>query len=338
MLGGEPVTDFSLANRLLLFDLSTGTWSDTILDASGLDAEKLPAPAPSATPAGHVAPAVARELGLRKDTLIVTGAHDQCATSLGCGVIDEGQAAYGMGTFICITPVYRSRRQPRVMMKMGLNTEHHARPDRYVTFVYNQGGSLVKWYRNTFACAEYQRARKQNTDVYDRLFAEIPGTAEGVTVLPLFNATGPPDFLSDSRGAIAGLRLETTRGEILRAILEGLTFYLAEQVDRLPQAGIRIEDFRAAGGGSRSDAWLQISADIMNRPFARSSIVEAGTLGAAIIAGVGAGIFSSFDDAVPAMVKPGTTFEPDPASRSYYGEQRARYRAAREHILEGRPG
>lgn len=321
MLGADPVVDYSLANRTLLFDIDRGAWSGELLELARLDRSKLPDTAPSGTVIDTVSDHVAGELGLPPNVSIVTGAHDQCANAVGCGVIKEGCAVYGMGTFICITPVFSERREPAMMIERGLNTEHHAVPGKYVSFIYNQGGSLVKWFRDTFAATE-----EAGRDTYADLFSEIPEGASGIMVLPHFTTTGPPEFVSDSCGVMAGLRLETSRGDILKGILEGTTFYLKECVESLPASGIEIADFRAVGGGSKSDAWLQICADIMGRPFVRPKITEAGALGAAIIAGVGDGVFSSFEAGVEAMVSLERTFEPDPQQQKFYESRLEKYR------------
>ena len=325
MLGAEPVADYSLANRTLLFDMDQRAWSEEILEHARLDQVKLPQTAPSGTAIGTVAAHVAGELGLSGSVSIITGAHDQCANAVGCGVIEEGRAVYGMGTFTCITPVFRERREPPLMIERGLNTEHHAAPGRHVSFIYNQGGSLVKWFRDTFAAAERQQAEESGGDVYADLFSEIPEGPSGILVLPHLAATGPPSFISDSCGVIAGLRLETSRGEILKGIVEGSTFYLKECVESLAPTGIEIADFRAVGGGSKSDAWVQTCADIFGRPFVRPAITEAGTLGAAIIAGVGSGVFSSFEAGVASLVHLERTFEPDPRQNAGYERSFEKY-------------
>jgi xylulokinase len=326
MLGAEPVVDHSLANRTLLFDIDREAWSEELLALAGLDRSKLPDTAPSGTVMGMVSDRVAGELGLPSNVSIVTGAHDQCANAVGCGVIQEGHAVYGMGTFICITPVFSQRREPAVMIERGLNTEHHAVPGKYVSFIYNQGGSLVKWFRDTFAAGEHRQAEAAGREVYADLFSELPERPSGIMILPHFTTTGPPEFVSDSCGVIAGLRLETSRGDVLKGILEGTTFYLKECVESLSPTGIEIADFRAVGGGSKSDAWIQICADIMDRPFVRPKIAEAGTLGAAIIAGTGRGVFSSFEDGVEAMVSLERAFEPDPQQQKLYESRFEKYR------------
>ncbi|PKO22935.1 MAG: hypothetical protein CVU38_06865 [Chloroflexi bacterium HGW-Chloroflexi-1] len=326
MLGAEPVVDYSLANRTLFFDIDREAWSEEILELAGLDRSKLPDTAPSGAVIGTVSDPMAGELGLPSNVSIVTGAHDQCANAVGCGVIKEGHAVYGMGTFICITPVFSKRREPAVMIERGLNTEHHAVPGKYVSFIYNQGGSMAKWFRDTFAAAEHRQAKEAGRDVYPDLFAEIPVGPSSITVLPHFTSTGPPAFISDSCGVMAGLQLETSRGDILKGILEGTTFYLKECVESLPPTGIEIAGFRAVGGGSKSDAWIQLCADILGRPFVRPKITEAGALGAAIIAGIGDGVFSSFEAGVEAMVRLERTFEPDPQQWKLYQSRFETYR------------
>jgi xylulokinase len=327
LLGAEPVTDFSLANRTLLFDVDRGGWSDELLAWSGLDRDKLPRTAPSGTAVGTVSRALADELGLAPDTLIAAGAHDQCANAVGGGVIAEGQALWGLGTFLCMTPVFRQRRAPDQMMPLGLNTEHHAAPGLFVSFLYNQSGALVKWFRDTFAAADKRLAAEAGRNIYDALMAELPPGPSRVMALPHFTATGPPEFTAESSGVLAGLRLDTTRGEVLKGLMEGATFYIKVLADGLARTGVEVADFRAAGGGSRADAWVQLSADILGRPFRRPAVTEAGTLGAAILAGTAAGIFSSLDEGVAAMVRLDRTFDPDPARHARYAERFAKYQA-----------
>lgn len=326
MLGADPAVDYSLANRTLLFDLDRGSWSDELLNLTGLDSEKLPRTVPSGTPLGTVAPHIATELKLPPHTIIVSGAHDQCANAVGCGVIDPGSAVYGLGTYVCITPVFTARSAAMAMIERGLNTEHHAIPDRFVSFIYNHGGSIVKWFRDTFASTEHHQAAAAGQDVYPALFAEIPDTPSRVIVLPHFSSTGPPDFISDSAGVMVGMRLDTPRGEILKGIVEGVTYYLKECVDALPATGITITDYRAVGGGSKSDRWVQMCADIMGCPFSRPAIIEAGALGAAIMAGVGSGVFSSFHQGVETMVKLQYHFEPDMNQHQRYMERYEHYK------------
>lgn len=334
MLGAEPTTDYALANRSLVFDLDRRDWSDELLQWAGLDRDKLPATVPSATVIGTVLPPLAEELNLAKDVAILSGTHDQCANALGCGLIDPGEALFGLGSYHTIVPVYDRRPASKVMIRLGLNTEHHARYDRFVSFIYNTCGSVVKWFRDTFAAEEHRQAQAEGKDVYEQLFAELPGTPSSVTVLPYFSVMGPPTFITGASGVFTGLKLDTSRGEILKGILEGSFFSLRECLDRLPEAGIEIERYRAAGGGSRSDACLQLCANILKRPVVRSEVTEAGSLGSAILAGVGTGVFSSFKEAGRTMVKMGTPFQPDRHQAERYEAGFRKYRRLRTLLRE----
>ncbi len=327
MLGADAAVDYTLANRSLLFNVDACDWSDELLDLTGLDRAKLPPAVPSGTVIGAVSKAIAEELGLPAGIPIVSGGHDQSMNGIGCGVVQPGQAMYGMGTYLCLMPVFDRRPAPQVMIGRGFNTEHHAAaPGLFVSFLYNQGGVVVKWFRDTFAAADREAARASGKDLYALLMSEMPSAPSRLMALPHFTVTGPPAFIDDSSAVIAGLKLETQRGEILKGLLEAITFYEREAFEQLPGAGIRTDSFRAVGGGSKSDAWVQLSADILGRPFVRPAINEAGVMGAAILAGVGCGAFPSLAEGVERMVKLERTFEPNPAVQAQYDERFELYR------------
>lgn len=325
MLGAEPTVDFTLANRDLLFDIRREDWSTRLLSVAGIDIEKLPRCVAPGTPLGQVASRIASEVGLPRSTLIVAGSHDQCANALGCGAIKAGQAMYGMGTFPTIVPIFDAIPEAKAMIASGLNTEHHAIAGRYVSFLYHMGGAAVKWYRDTFAAAEHSAAGSAGDDRYSALFSELPSEPGPLLVLPHLYPTGPPDFLSDSAGVILGLHGDTRRGAILKAILEANAFALKIPVENLKPAGFSLESFKAVGGGSRSDAAVQICADIFNRPFQRPTVTEAGALGAAILAGVAAEVYASPETAVEQTVHAGRRFEPDVRRSARYGELYGEY-------------
>ena len=326
MLGAEAAVDYSLANRSLCFDLDAKAWSNSILEATGIDREKLPRIVASGEVVGSVSKTASEETGLPVGAAIVSGGHDQCVNATGCGVLESGQAMYGMGTFLCAAPIFGARPgDTQTMLEYGLNTEHHTRKNRFVSFIYNQGGALVKWHRDTFAATDHSNAKAGGSDVYDALFSELPEDPTEVVVLPYFTGTGPPRFYTDPRGTISGLSLGTTRGEILKGVLQGITFYLRRCLDALPTIGIDIREYRAVGGGSKSESWLQLTADILNTKISRAEVAEAGALGAAILAGAGCGVFKNFEEGVDAMVSIDRVFEPRPKMVDRYNEQYDRY-------------
>jgi len=320
MLGCEPCTGYSLANRTLLFDLNECDWSDELLAAVGLAREKLPRCRPEGGIAGTVEDKIAAELGLPRGVKVVVGGHDQCFNALGAGIARPGRAVDGIGTFECITPVYDRVPEPALMLRNGLNVEHHVLPGLYVSFLYNQAGSLVRWFRDTFAKGE-----KEREDVYELLGSEMPVEPTSLFVLPYFEMTGPPRFVTEASGVIVGLKTSTTRGEIFKAIQEGVTFYLAEGVRALSEMGIDTSEFVATGGGAKSDGWLQIKADVFGVPFVRPAITECGLAGAAMLAGVATGAFASVAEAIERFFRIERLFEPDARRHRIYRERLAKY-------------
>ena len=241
------------------------------------------------------------------------------------GLVASGRAVCGIGTYECITPVYGHVPDSDFMLARGLNVEHAVLPRLYVSFLYNQGGSLVRWFRDTFAAAECAQARGAGS-LYDALAAEMPAEPTRLLTLPHFDVTGPPHFTSDSAGVICGLSTATTRGEILKSIMESETFYFVESVEGLREMGIDVSEFIATGGGARSDAWLQIKADVFGVPFVRPRVTEAAALGAAMLAGLATGALDSPTDAAARFVHPDRTFHPNPRRHALYRPRAALYR------------
>lgn len=324
MLGCEPLTSYSHANRTLLFDIHKETWSEEILSLAEVDRKQLPHPVPSGTIAGTIDSRIADELHLPRGVQVVVGGHDQCCNSLGSGIYEAGKAVCGIGTVECIAPTYDTIPEPERMLKNGLNVEHHVMPHLYVSFIYNQAGSLIRWFRDTFAAAEKQ-ALREGEDLYARLAQEMPVEPTSLLTLPYFEPTGTPHFITDASGVILGLKTTTTRGEILKSIMECETLYFVESMLTLKELGADTSEFVATGGGAKSDAWLQIKADIFGVPFVRPAVVEAGTLGAAMLAGVATGVFHTVQDAVTCFVKPEKRFEPHPEHHALYQEKHERY-------------
>lgn len=325
MLGCEPYTSYSLANRTLLFDIHSEDWSSELLEISGIDQKKLPVTVSSGTVAGTIPDTIASELTLPKGTSVVIGGHDQCCNALGAGIYTAGKAVCGIGTFECITPVYDHIPKTSGMLKEGLNVEHHVLPGLYVSFIYNHAGSLVRWFRDTFAVAD-KKLSGRNLNIYDVLAQEMPQEPTRLLTLPYFEPGGAPHFASDVPGIIAGLKLSTTRGEILKSIMEGVTFYFVESLDILRTMNIGTSEFVATGGGAKSDAWLQIKADILGVPFVRPRITECGTLGAAILAGIATNVFRNAREGVSLFVKRDRLFEPDPQRHRIYSDRYVKYK------------
>lgn len=315
MLGADPFVDRTLANRSLLFDIHKQQWSEPLVNLCALDMTKLPPVAASGLHIGEVSQEASRLTGLPKGTAVVTGAHDQCASAVGCGVIKPGEAFYGLGTFPCIVPVFEKLKHPEKLMSLGLNIEHHAAAGRFVSFLYHMGGEIVRWYRDL----------EPNRSISSILEEARKGPSR-LLMLPYLVPTGPPDFISDQSGLLLGMSVHTTRSDILKAVIEANAMALLEVFEKLPEAGISVQSLRAAGGGSRSDITMQICSSILGKPLERPNVTEAGAMGAGLLSAAAAGIFSSLEEAADQMLRVEQVFEPEEEDHRIYKDYFRQYK------------
>lgn len=327
-LGGEAVMDWTMASRTMAFDLQHRTWASGLLDDLGIDPNLLSRPEPSGVAVAALRPGVAEAIGLEPDALLVTGGHDQTCAALGAGAIREGIGVLSAGTADVLSTALRAPMVNDAMFAGYYPCYIHVASDLYFTFALNHmGGILFRWYRDTLGGEEARAARAAGLDPYDVMVASIPDGPSPVMVLPHFNGSGNPTSDMSSRGAMVGLTLATTRGDMVKAIMESLAFEMRGNLDYWTTAGIDVKELRAVGGGAKSPRWLQIRADIMGRPVRTLKVREAACLGAAILAGKAAGVYSSLDEGIAVTVQLADIYEPAPDRLRAY---EARYAAYRE--------
>jgi xylulokinase len=326
-LTGSAVTDHSVASRTMAFDIGKRDWSAEILARAGIAPSMFPPSVPSGTVAGVVGPAQAEDLGLGSRVLVVAGGFDQAMAALGAGLTQPGQAVVGTGSWEALTILTSGPVTASSLRTGGYASGCYVEDDLYYCLASNPGGgSVVRWFRDTLGAPELETSRRTGKDAFGLLMEQLPDGPTGMLALPHFEGSYTPWMDPSSTGAILGLRLSTTRGEMLKALLEGITFELAENIARLEAAGVRIGDLRATGGGARSPAWLQLKADITGRVVTRVAVSEAGCLAAACLAGVGAGIFSSAVEAANAVTRTAESYQPRPHVQAVYQEAFSRYR------------
>ena len=285
LLGVDPAISWSLAGRTMLFNVRERRWDPEILEAAGLHAGQLARPLASGEVAGVVPSTLAADLRLASGAVVVTAGHDQVCAALGAGALGEGQAALTTGSVECVTVAFREAVFSPILREANLCTYAHAGPGLHATLAYNlTGGNLLRWFRDQWSRAERLDAEREGADIYATLLRAMPSEPTNLIALPYFTASGTPHFDSRTPGAILGLRLETTREEVLRALLEGLAFELRLNFSLLEQAGIAVREILAVGGGARSRDWLQLKADVLGRPILRPAVSEGGCLGNALLA------------------------------------------------------
>lgn len=319
-LGGSASISHCLASRTQMYDLGGGDWADDLLSACHIDRERLSPLGPEAGGVvGTLRTDLAQALGLHGEVLLVSGGHDQACAALGSGVIEAGLAMDSTGTAEVVEVAMDTPVLGEALRLGDISVYRHVVPGLFLAMTLNHsGGLLLRWFRDTLSQAAVERARATNEDPYDLILADVPEGPTGLLVMPHFAGKGTPGFDTTSRGAIVGLTFATTHADIAKAILEGLTFELRANVDLLKEVGIKIEELHAVGGGARSDLWLQLKADVCGVPLRVPRVTEAACLGAALLAGVGAGVYADVAAAVERTVRLERRVEPaSDAVRAY---------------------
>ena len=284
-LSGAVMTDVSLACRTLLYDVEKREWSRELLEASGVALDQLPDVCPTGTAVGFLRPEIAQALSLPENVRVVIGSHDQIVNALACGVCEHGDGVDVSGTCECIEPLFAG-----IPGDFGFTRENFACVPYvddvgYVTYAYNiSGGAVVRWYRDQLAKHLSAQAKAEHVSIYDLLNRACPKEPTDVIVLPFLQGMGgTPDVRPNARGMFYGVTMETGLPEFYRAILEGLTFEMAYNLEKLEGFGVAPNRLYACGGGARSKVWLQIKADIWNREILPVKTEETGALGSAIL-------------------------------------------------------
>jgi xylulokinase len=279
-LGLDPAMGWPLAGRTMLFDINEHCWNEEILDAVELDKSRLARPLPSGSIAGVLPDAIADKLGLPPGVKVVTGGHDQTICALGAGAFEAGTAMYATGTVECICPVLAEKVLSPALHKNNLCCYDYSLPGKYTTVAYSlTGGNILQWFKEEFGQLE-----NESGNAYELLLESIPEDPTDLLALPYFTPSGTPYFDTVSKGTIMGLRMTTSRHEILKALLEAVLLEMKLNMELLAESGMEIKKLIATGGGAANSKWLQLKADVLNTPILKTDIDEAGCLGAARLA------------------------------------------------------
>lgn len=312
-LTGERLVSYSLAGRTMGLDIEKKNWAGEVFAALDLDVGMMSRPAASGTVAGVVLPEIAAELGLNRGMAVTTGGHDQMCVAVGAGAITPGVAANGSGTVEVMSGTLLPDADRGPLYTDNYCCSVHADPARYFTYSFASTGSiLLNWFADAFAGGGESLAELER---------RAPSRPTDLLVVPYFAGTGTPFMNFDAKGHFFGMTLETTRYDIYRALLEGLTLDLALNVRRLEADGMPVAEIRAAGGGAASDLWLQIKADVTGRRIARLANRQAGTLGCIMLASVAKGLYPDIYAAAGDMVAVTGHFEPDAENHAIYLEK-----------------
>ena len=317
----EIATDPSDASGTLFYDVRRRRWSEDVLTALDIRPDILPSVVGSAEVSGLVTAAAAAKAGLPEGVPVVGGGADNAAGAVGSGVVVPGRVQASIGTSgTVLMPVDR----PQVDRRMRLHTFCHCPPDLwYLMGTMLSAGSSLRWLRDLLLPGSGDGG-------YETLTAEASKVAlgsEGLLFLPYLAGERTPHNDANARGVFFGLHPGHGRAHLARAVMEGVCYAMRDSLELMRALGLAVPEVRAIGGGSRSRLWLQLMADVFAVPVSIVTPAGGPAFGAALLAAVGAGVFSSEQEAVESCVRVRQTVDPDRRSITAYAALYEDFRA-----------
>ena len=327
LLTGKFVTEGSLLTSTEYWNIRTKRYWQEMLDYIGLDISVLPQIMESGKLVGKILPDIADNLGVSRDAKICTGCLDQAAGAIGVGNIRPGIFSENIGAALAVCVpiselVYDRNRQMPV--------HYFAIPDTYMLHTFTTGGMCLRWFRDSFCSEEMHMQDMTGVDSYflmDKEADQVPAGSDGLICLPHLQGSMAPDVNLKAKCVFYGATLKHTKAHFIRSIMESLGFIICRNLETISRMGIEIKQIRTMGGGSKSDIWNQIKADITGKTLCITySAQDTACLGAAILAGKAMGYFNSIEEACDSMVSIKKTFVPDEKRHTIYLKQYEKFK------------
>jgi xylulokinase len=317
-LTGEFASEVSDASGTALFDVVHRRWSFEMMDGLGLDRDILPMCTESSEVSGAISTQAAAVTGLKAGTPVVGGGGDQAASAVGNGIVESGVVSCTLGTS---GVVFAHMEKVTYDPQGRVHTFCHAVRDKWHVMGVTQGAGLsLQWLRNQLAPGA----------TYDSLTEEAaaaPAGSQGLFWLPYLMGERTPHLNAQARGGWIGLTAKHTRADLIRSVIEGVSYSQKDGLDVVEQLGIAVSSVRASGGGARSLFWRQILADVFGKRVARLETQEGSAYGAALLAMVGTGEYASVPEACAATIREADSVEPRAAESALYARAHEVYRA-----------
>jgi len=313
-LSGEFSTDYSDASGTLLLDVEHKCWSEEMMEICGVRESQLPKLYESWEPTGAIKPEIEEELGIPQDVKIIAGAGDNAAAAVGTGTVGEGQCNLSVGTS---GTVFISSKNFGVDEHNALHSFAHADGNYHLMGCMLSAASCNKWWMEEILRTKEYQVEQDGI----RKLGENP-----VFYLPYLMGERSPHNDPDARAAFVGMSMDTTREDMTQAMLEGVAFGLRDSMEAAKSTGLTPKRSKICGGGAKSPLWRKMIANVMNMKIDRIESEEGPGYGAAILAAVGCGVFSSVEEAAGRLVKITDTEESDPQLAEKYEEKYQKYR------------
>lgn len=320
-LTGELTTDWTIAAASALLDLRQRCWAGDLIEAAGLDPDRLPAPRPSWDVIGHLRPSLQRRFGLQKAVPVVAGAGDSIACAFGAGVTGAGPVSEMAGSSTCINTII-----PEPLAELAVTHYPSATGETgYVTELgINTSGEAIDWLASLLYGGHSGRTHAADFERLDREASTVRAGADGLVVIPVLGDGERDD--PGLRGTVVGLSLRHGRAALARAMLEGVAFAIRGHVEMLAKASTPSTELRVSGRSASLPTWNRIKADVLGIPVVRVP-GDATAAGVAMLAGLGVGVYADAAAAVRAACRLDPPIEPDARRHQQYDAIYERYRA-----------
>jgi len=321
-LTGEIISNYSIASRTMALDVTRKVWSEELLDAVSVNSNLFPDLKASGVVVGKVNENAAKETGLLSGTLIVNGGHDHFCGSLASGILLGNRVLDSSGTAESISVVLKQKTPP-TNKYCGFRIGRYLDPE----LIYAVGGIIasggaVDWLKDRIASlSDWDKSSKLSYEIIIRKTQETPLGERGLLFLPHLRGGGAPNWDSTSRGVLIGLRTSHTSPEIFRALIEGLCFEVKGILEEIKEIiGHPIEIMTTIGGGTKNKFWQQTKANITGITVEIPDIEEATAMGAALLAGIGAGVHKDMLSASKLTYRVKKRYYPNKEANEYYKE------------------
>ncbi len=335
LLTGKFVSEGSLLTSTEYWDIRTKKYWKEMLNFIGIDEAILPEIMESGQLVGTIIPNMAKELGISPNAKICTGCLDQAAGAIGVGNIRPGIFSENIGAALAIcVPTSKLIYDKNRLMPV----HYFAIPDTYMMHTFTTGGMCLRWFRDTFCRTEMEISDTTGLDSYylmDKEIESVPAGSDGLITLPHLQGSMAPDVNLNAKGVFYGATLKHTKAHFIRSIMESLGYIICRNLEAVNEMGLEVKQIRTMGGGSKSNIWNQIKADITGKTlYTTKSSQDTACLGAAILAGCAAGVFSSIESACESMVEIKGVYEPNPENHACYQKQYKKFKLLFNALIE----
>lgn len=332
-LTGEMTQDLSQGYGWHCFDMRRGSWDEKMAQDLGIPLHFLPDIMPCDAVAGHVTAEAAAETGLPEGIPVVAGGLDACCGALGAGVLHDGetqeQGGQAGGMSICMETYHAD---PRLILSF-----HVAGRRWLLQGGTTGGGGVMRWFESEFGGEERlleEAAKLSSFEQMNTAAEAVPPGSEGLIFLPYMSGERTPIWDPQAKGVFYGIDFMKKKAHFIRACMEGVAFSLRHNLETAEQAGAKVNVLKSIGGSANSKLWTQIKADVTGKRIEVPSSDTATTWGACMLAGVGTGMFDSYEDIIGKTVATQRVHEPDSSGQAAYDEAYRAYRALYENLRD----